>query len=210
MDESIEKEARIAWRVREERTSYEKRRYWIRNWNYGHGHRHAELGQCTAYRNGPVPDRHGNHRMECDPWRVLDVVGGKKMHIAVIIVVLLVVLFGTMIVNASAIEEDGPVQPEYKKMQATAYCLTGQRCDGGAVRRGIASAAPKYYGMTAAVYINDGGQPGEFLGWYEILDTGENEGIQNGTVLDIWMPTYEECIEFGRKDVLVVFVEGVG
>ena len=58
--------------------------------------------------------------------------------------------------------------------------------------------------------INDDGKPGEFLGWYEILDTGGNEGIRNGSVLDIWMPTYEECIQFGRKDVLVVFVEGVG
>lgn len=150
--------------------------------------------------------------MACDPWRVLDVVvvGGKKVKIAIVAVLLFALMAKIMIAQAAEIEEADPVQPEYKKMQATAYCLTGQRCDGGAARRGIASAAPKYYGMTAAVYINDGGQPGEFLGWYEILDTGGNEGIQNGTVLDIWMPTYEECIEFGRKDVLVVFVEGVG
>lgn len=138
------------------------------------------------------------------------VVGGRKVKIAIVAVLLFALMAKIMIAHAAEIEEVAPVQPEYKKMQATAYCLTGKRCDGGAVRRGIASAAPEYYGMTAAVYINDDGKPGEFLGWYEILDTGGNEGIQNGTVLDIWMPTYEECIEFGRKDVLVVFVEGVG
>lgn len=137
-------------------------------------------------------------------------VGGRKVKIAIVAVLLFALVAKIMIAHAAEIEEVAPVQPEYKKMQATAYCLTGKRCDGGAVRRGIASAAPEYYGMAAAVYINDDGKPGEFLGWYEILDTGGNEGIRNGSVLDIWMPTYEECIQFGRKDVLVVFVEGVG
>lgn len=168
------------------------------------------MGQCSNQRYGPVPDQHGNHQTICDPWRVLDVVGGRKVKIAIVAVLLFALMAKIMIAQAAEIEEVAPVQPEYKKMQATAYCLTGKRCDGGAVRRGIASAAPEYYGMTAAVYINDDGKPGEFLGWYEILDTGGNEGIRNGTVLDIWMPTYEECIQFGRKDVLVVFVEGVG
>ena len=130
-------------------------------------------------------------------------VGGRKVKIAIVAVLLFALMAKIMIAHAAEIEEVAPVQPEYKKMQATAYCLTGKRCDGGAVRRGIASAAPEYYGMPD-------GKLGEFLGWYEILDTGGNEGIRNGSVLDIWMPTYEECIQFGRKDVLVVFVEGVG
>ena len=35
------------------------------------------MGQCSNQRYGPVPDQHGNHQTICDPWRVLDVVGGK-------------------------------------------------------------------------------------------------------------------------------------
>lgn len=92
------------------------------------------------------------------------------------------------------------VQP----MEATAYCQGTIRCDGGAVRTGTCAGKP------AAIYMDNGGNPGEFLGYFEILDTGGDERIRNGTVLDIYIPDYDACIEFGRRKVLVVLIDGKG
>lgn len=102
--------------------------------------------------------------------------------------------------------EVAPVQP----MEATAYCQGTIRCDGGAVRTGTCAGKPDWYGKVAAIYMDNGGNPGEFLGYFEILDTGGDERIRNGTVLDIYIPDYDACIEFGRRKVLVVLIDGKG
>lgn len=103
--------------------------------------------------------------------------------------------------------EAAPVQ---HRMEATAYCYGTIRCDGGAVRPGICAGKPDWYGKVAAIYLDENGSPGEFLGYFEILDTGGDDRIRNGTVLDIYLPDYDACIEFGRQEVLVVLVDGEG
>lgn len=102
------------------------------------------------------------------------------------------------------------VAPVQQLMEATAYCHGTTRCDGGVVRTGICAGKPEWYGKVAAIYLNDNGSPGEFLGYFEILDTGGDERIRNGTVLDIYIPDYDACIEFGRRKVLVVLNDGEG
>lgn len=92
-------------------------------------------------------------------------------------------------------------------IEVTAYCnsenLTSTGCE---VREGIAAFAPEYYGYVACVYYDD-----EFLGFFEIKDTGSYEsGVRTGEVLDIWLPTEEECKEFGRKECVFYLVKGVG
>ncbi len=104
------------------------------------------------------------------------------------------------------IVEVAPVQ----QMEATAYCYGTVRCDGGQVRAGICAGKPEWYGKVAAIYLNDNESPGEFLGYFEILDTGGDERIRNGTVLDIYIPDHDACIEFGRRKVLVVLIDGEG
>lgn len=104
------------------------------------------------------------------------------------------------------IVEVAPVQ----QMEATAYCYGTTRCDGGAVRTGTCAGKPEWYGKVAAIYLDDNGSPGEFLGYFEILDTGGDERIQEGTVLDIYIPDYNACIEFGRRKVLVTLIDGEG
>ncbi len=95
-------------------------------------------------------------------------------------------------------------------MEVTAYCYGTTRCDGGAVRTGICAGKKDWYGKVAAIYLDSGGSPGEFLGYFEILDTGGDERIKNGTVLDIYIPDYDACIEFGRRKVVVVLIDGEG
>lgn len=113
--------------------------------------------------------------------------------------------FMTMTVYADE-SYDGDMIP----MEATAYCYGTTRCDGQPVRHGICAGKPEWYGKVAAVYEDNGGTPGEFLGYFEILDTGGDERIKNGTVLDIYHPDYDACIEFGRQDVIVVLIDGEG
>ena len=48
------------------------------------------------------------------------------------------------------------------------------------------------------------------IGTYEIEDTGGDERIKNGNCIDIFMDSRDECINFGRKQVLVYLIEAKG
>ena len=91
---------------------------------------------------------------------------------------------------------------ELHSMVATAYCLTGSTATGTTPRRGVAASRPAWFGRTVRVYTNNNGKPGELIGTYTVEDTG-GEPIQTGSVIDIWLPTEDECFQFGRKCVLV-------
>ncbi len=65
-----------------------------------------------------------------------------------------------------------------QQIEVTAYCYGTTRCDGGAVRIGICAGKKDWYGKVAAIYLDNGGSPGEFLGYFEILDTGGDERIK--------------------------------
>lgn len=93
-------------------------------------------------------------------------------------------------------------EPVYHSMIATAYCLTGSTATGTTPRAGIAASKKEWFGKTVNVYWNDGGKPGALIGTYTVEDTG-GAPIRNGSVIDIWLPTEEECFEFGRRSVLV-------
>lgn len=94
-------------------------------------------------------------------------------------------------------------EPVYHSMIATAYCLTGLTATETQARPGIAASKREWFGKTAKVYKNQGGNVGELIGEYVIEDTG-GKAIRNGSVIDIWLPTETECKQFGRKTVYVV------
>lgn len=91
---------------------------------------------------------------------------------------------------------------QYHSMIATAYCLTGSTATGTTPRLGVAASKPSWFGKQVNVYTNNAGQPGKLIGTYTIEDTG-GEPIRTGSVIDIWLPTEDECFQFGRKCVLV-------
>ena len=112
--------------------------------------------------------------------------------------------------TALAVEEDIQRAPVYThpvletyQMKATAYCLSGSTATGTPVREGIAASKREWFGKTVSLYTNDNGNPGQFIGRYVIEDTG-GDNIRNGRVIDVWLPTYEQCKQFGRKNVIVV------
>ena len=131
---------------------------------------------------------------------------------------LLLCLAPAVLVVAETISECAPAheeQPEWLPMEATAYCSGEITADGSRVREGICAAKKEWIGMTAAVYLDSVAEdgvhgPGVFLGYYEIKDTGGNELIQNGQAIDIYNPSLEWCLDFGRKNVWVVLTKGEG
>lgn len=107
-----------------------------------------------------------------------------------------------------SLDEQNPEQkiPEGVKMTATAYCINGQTATGTQTRVGIAASKPSWFGKTISVYWMKDGKPSTLMGKYVVEDTG-GEPIRNGRVIDIWMPTEDECFAFGRKSVYVVVEE---
>ena len=91
-------------------------------------------------------------------------------------------------------------------MIATAYCLEGTTASGTQTRQGIAASKREWFGKTAKVYSNDNGAVGELIGSYVIEDTGGTP-IRNGSVIDLWMLTREQCMNFGRRLVYVEIVD---
>lgn len=142
----------------------------------------------------------------------------KKMVMKILVIaamsVVTILVFGmAAVVLADEIENLGaiePVETQYIQMEATAYCYGTTRCDGRAVRIGVCAAKPEWYGKLAAVYEDADGKPGEFIGYFECLDTGGDERIKDGRCIDIYNPSKEWCIKFGRRKVLVLLIDGEG
>ena len=101
-------------------------------------------------------------------------------------------------------------QPEtlkYHEMEATAYCDIGRYYDETVPREGITCAAAKeYIGKTFVVYDENW----TLIGIYECHDTGGDDRIKNGTVVDLYMNEEEDCWKFGRKKVYVQIVDAKG
>jgi 3D (Asp-Asp-Asp) domain-containing protein len=102
-------------------------------------------------------------------------------------------------VFASSASENGvvnskPLNPE--EFNATAYCVTGLTASGVPVAPGHVSADPKVIPLGSMIYVET-----PFMsGVYQVMDTGE---LIKGKIIDIFIPSYESCMEFGRRIVKV-------
>ena len=80
--------------------------------------------------------------------------------------------------------------------EATAYCINGITKSGTKVAPGHVAADPKVIPLGSMIYV-DSPLMG---GIYQVLDTGE---LIKGKIIDIFIPSYESCREFGRRAVKV-------
>lgn len=78
--------------------------------------------------------------------------------------------------------------------QATAYCLKGRTASGQHVRPGVIAADPKVLPLGTVVHL----RAGSYSGTYTVLDTG---GRIRGRMIDVYVPTYREARQFGRRPV---------
>ena len=89
------------------------------------------------------------------------------------------------------------------KMRCTVYTTTGTTASGKQTRSGIVAGRRDWLGKVAALYeIDEYGNIGDFIGYYEILDTGagidtDGDGIGdiiiNGQSVDVWQPSEEDA-----------------
>ncbi len=82
------------------------------------------------------------------------------------------------------------------EFQATAYCVTGISKSGTPIAPGHVAADPKVIPLGSMIYV-DSPLMG---GIYQVLDTGR---LVKGNIIDIFIPSYESCKEFGRRMVKV-------
>ena len=96
----------------------------------------------------------------------------------------------------------------FQKMLTTAYMIQGVTASGIQTHSGIC-ASNTHLGEVAVVYSRDG----KYLGTFECIDTGDTDGLRNGTVIDVWFETYEECKEWmtvSRGKCYVKWISGEG
>lgn len=122
-----------------------------------------------------------------------------------------------MSIDSTASEYKPSYYREPVKMLTTAYCDTGITKSGVYTRYGICAGKEEWLGKTVILYKRDGEQIGDQIGIYEVLDTGyggdaDGDGIgsiQEGKVIDVYFPTYEECVDYmkltGGKCYMQIF-----
>ena len=79
---------------------------------------------------------------------------------------------------------------------ATAYCLSGHTASGIGVRPGIIAADPRVLPIGTVVHL----RAGSYTGIYTVMDTG---GRIKGRIVDVYVPTRKEAIQFGRRQVKI-------
>lgn len=111
---------------------------------------------------------------------------------------------------------------EVFQILTTAYCQGDTTSTGVETREGICAVRSEWIGKTALVWkCNEDGTQGEFLGFWECLDTGfgaDSDGdgigsIEEGRVIDMYFPTLDKAKEWmkltnGRVYVQLLDAEG--
>ncbi len=104
-------------------------------------------------------------------------------------------LIGSEVSTQEAAEDTGLQEgPLYEVFEATAYCDFGITYSGVLVHRGIVAADPRVLPIGSVIEVS----AGDYSGIYTVMDTG---GVVKGELIDIYMPDYEEAIQFGRQSV---------
>ena len=150
----------------------------------------------------------------------------KRIKNALVLVICSCMVFGS--VHLSAKEADPLEEPV--KLRCTCYCDEGVTASGKQTRPGIVAAKKEWLGYVACLNaVNEDGSIGEFIGYFEILDTGYGAEtgvgessiikgkslgtIESGKTIDIYYPTVhqaEEWIDTYGDYVYVLLVDGEG
>lgn len=146
-----------------------------------------------------------------------------------------IVFIGVLLINLFSIAIPSKAQQadlfnEPVKIRCTCYIDSGTTASGAQTRYGIMAAKREWMGCVAEVNaINEDGSVGEFIGFFEILDTGygietgvgesqilkgRTKGtIETGDSVDIYMPTMhqaEEWIDKYGDYVYIKLIKGNG
>jgi 3D (Asp-Asp-Asp) domain-containing protein len=109
---------------------------------------------------------------------------------------------------------------EPQKVRCTCYVDRGTTASGKTTREGIVAGKREWIGCVAALYqVNEDGKLGDFIGYYEFLDTGYGiqtdygGSIQLGQSIDVWQPSMKDAYnwvgQYGDY-VYMKIIKGVG
>lgn len=105
---------------------------------------------------------------------------------------------------------------EVFQILTTAYCHGDVTATGAKTREGICAVRKEWIGKTALVWkCNEDGTQGEFLGYWECLDTGfgaDSDGdgigsIEEGKVIDMFFPSLDAAKDWMKLTGGKVFVQ---
>lgn len=109
------------------------------------------------------------------------------------------------------------------QIRCTCYTDSGTTASGQQTRPGIIAGKREWTGCAAALYdVNEDGSIGDFIGYYEVLDTGAGidtdgdgygDSIINGTSIDVWVPNDEAVREWQQDHgdyIYLYLIPGVG
>lgn len=104
-----------------------------------------------------------------------------------------------------------------QKIRCTCYCDSGITASGHKTRDGIIAGRRKDIGKVAAIYRCDSaGMIGEFIGYYEFLDTGagidtdgdeKGDSIKKGLSIDVYKSTLTEAYDWIMEYGDYVYIE---
>jgi len=86
------------------------------------------------------------------------------------------------------------------KVRAVAYCLNSHTASGTDPKKGTIAVDPRIIPLGSRIYV-----PG--YGWGKALDCG---GGIKGRIIDIWLPSYNECISWGSRKVAIKVIPPAG
>jgi 3D (Asp-Asp-Asp) domain-containing protein len=104
-----------------------------------------------------------------------------------------------LVIDSEKIARTGDTEhadSEMVNFHATAYCLKGRTASGVHTRPGIIAADPRVLPLGTVVHL----KAGRYTGTYTVMDTG---GRIKGRLVDVYVPTYREAREFGRRQVKI-------
>ena len=138
----------------------------------------------------------------------------RKLSKIIFILVLIMLTLRLLTVNAEGIPPEERIGGEPFRAECTAYCDSGITASGKPTVEGITlGGAPEWIGCMAVLYeVDDDGTIGDFIGLYEVMDTGwgrDGDALRGETV-DMFMEDYDACIQWGRRDVYVQIIDGKG
>ena len=101
-----------------------------------------------------------------------------------------------ILATVSALNVNAQDGGELQKIRCTCYCHDGITASGQYTRDGVLAGKRDWLGKTAALYRhNANGKLGEFIGYYEFLDTGAGidtdgdgvgDSIKRGKSIDVY------------------------
>lgn len=144
-------------------------------------------------------------------------------RIRIIAATLVIIVIASVALRAKAEKQLDGFYEDPRPIRCTCYIEHGVTASGKHTRANTIAGAPEWLGYTAALYeMTEEGGLGEFIGYYEFIDTGagidtdgdgKGDTILNGESVDVWQPDMDHAnqwVEDHGDYVMMKIIRGKG